>query len=162
MLEWRFGVPCEPAVQAGWRRLYPSPGQPHVGAWIVSTIVSVPTATPTVASSSRMSRSDAPFCRSSMMPSFTGISFAWRDSDGCVKCTRDLVETLRACCDVCGFAHRSDADQRRVRNSLTVLRGRASLLKTQGAYTFPRGRFRSELCAPTTVLVVHPRAHEVL
>ena len=39
-------------------------------------IVSVPTATPTVASNSRISRSDAPFCRSSMMPSFSGINFA--------------------------------------------------------------------------------------
>jgi hypothetical protein len=39
-------------------------------------MVSVPTATPTVASNSRISRSDAPFWRSSMMPSFSGINFA--------------------------------------------------------------------------------------
>ena len=39
-------------------------------------IVSVPTATSTVASNSRMSRSDAPFCRSSKMPSLRGINLA--------------------------------------------------------------------------------------
>ncbi len=39
-------------------------------------IVSVPTATSTVASNSRMSRSDAPFCRSSTMPSLSGINLA--------------------------------------------------------------------------------------
>ena len=39
-------------------------------------IVSVPTATSTVASNSRMSRSDAPFCRSSTMPPLSGINLA--------------------------------------------------------------------------------------
>jgi len=48
-------------------------------------MVSMLTATPTVASNSRISRSDAPFCRSSMMPSFIGISFACRIGDGRVN-----------------------------------------------------------------------------
>ena len=48
-------------------------------------IVSVLTATSTVASNSRISRRDAPFCRSSMMPSFIGISFACRIGDGRVN-----------------------------------------------------------------------------
>lgn len=48
-------------------------------------IVSMLTDTSTVASNSRISRSDAPFCRSSMMPSFIGISFAWRIGDGRVN-----------------------------------------------------------------------------
>ena len=39
-------------------------------------IVSMLTATSTVASSSRISLNDAPFSRSSMMPSFSGINFA--------------------------------------------------------------------------------------
>ena len=39
-------------------------------------IVSVPTATSTVASNSRISRSDAPFSRSSKMPSLSGINLA--------------------------------------------------------------------------------------
>lgn len=39
-------------------------------------IVSMLTDTSTVASSSRISRKDAPFSRSSIMPSFSGISFA--------------------------------------------------------------------------------------
>jgi hypothetical protein len=39
-------------------------------------IVSVPTNTSTVASNSRMSRSDAPFFRSSTMPSLSGMSLA--------------------------------------------------------------------------------------
>ena len=39
-------------------------------------IVSMLTDTSTVASSSRISRNDAPFSRSSTMPSFIGISFA--------------------------------------------------------------------------------------
>jgi hypothetical protein len=39
-------------------------------------IVSMLTDTSTVASSSRISRNDAPFSRSSMMPSFSGINFA--------------------------------------------------------------------------------------
>src|SRR6266567_1505227 len=48
-------------------------------------IVSMLTDTSTVASNSRISRSDAPFCRSSMMPSFIGISFACRIGDGRVN-----------------------------------------------------------------------------
>ena len=48
-------------------------------------IVSVPTATSTVASNSRISRNDAPLSRSSMMPSFIGISFACRIGDGRVN-----------------------------------------------------------------------------
>jgi hypothetical protein len=48
-------------------------------------IVSMLTATSTVASNSRISRSDAPFCRSSMMPSFIGMSFACRIGDGRVN-----------------------------------------------------------------------------
>lgn len=39
-------------------------------------IVSMLTDTSTVASSSRISRNDAPFSRSSMMPSFSGNNFA--------------------------------------------------------------------------------------
>lgn len=39
-------------------------------------IVSVPTATSTVASNSRMRRSEAPFWRNSTMPSLSGMSFA--------------------------------------------------------------------------------------
>jgi hypothetical protein len=39
-------------------------------------MVLVPTAISTVASNSRMSRSNPPFCRSSSMPSFSGINFA--------------------------------------------------------------------------------------
>lgn len=39
-------------------------------------IVSMLTDTSMVASSSRISRNDAPFSRSSMMPSFSGINFA--------------------------------------------------------------------------------------
>ena len=45
-------------------------------------MVSVPTATSTVASNSRMRRSEAPFCRSSTMPSLNGNSFARRLGDG--------------------------------------------------------------------------------
>jgi hypothetical protein len=48
-------------------------------------IVSMLTGTSTVASSSRISRNDAPFSRSSMMPSLSGINFAWRMGDGRVN-----------------------------------------------------------------------------
>ena len=59
--------------------------------------MSVPTDTPTVASNSRMSRSDAPFCRNSTIPSFMGISFACRVDDGGVKVrTASLKRCVRA------------------------------------------------------------------
>ena len=64
-------------------------------------IVSVPTATSTVASSSRIRRSDAPFCRSSMMPSFIGMSFACRFGDGVVNArAASLKRCVRAAMSV--------------------------------------------------------------
>ena len=48
-------------------------------------IVSMLTDTSTVASNSRISRRDAPFSRSSTMPSFSGISFAYRFGGGGVN-----------------------------------------------------------------------------
>jgi hypothetical protein len=48
-------------------------------------MVSVPTPTFAVASNSWISRSDAPFCLSSTMPSLKGMSFAWRIGEGGVN-----------------------------------------------------------------------------
>jgi hypothetical protein len=48
-------------------------------------IVSMLTDTSTVRSSSRISRSDAPFSRNSTMPSFSGINFAYRFGGGGVN-----------------------------------------------------------------------------
>ena len=67
-------------------------------------MVSMLTATPTVASNSRISRSDAPFCRSSMMPSFIGISFACRIGDGRVNArTASRKRCVRAAMSVRSF-----------------------------------------------------------
>jgi len=47
-----------------------------------------------------MKRRDAPFCRSSTVPSFSGISFARRLGDGGVNAQTNVSETLRVRCDV--------------------------------------------------------------
>lgn len=90
-------------------------------------IVSVLTATSTVASSSRISRSDAPFCRSSTMPFLWGISLACRVGAGGVNArTASLNRCVRAAMSA-GSLMSAAANQRRIFGSLAGQRGGASL-----------------------------------
>jgi hypothetical protein len=133
-------------------------------------MVSVPTATPMVASNSRISRSDAPFCRSSMMPSFIGIQLCvtrrwrWRE------CTPGLVEALRACCDVCDFAHTIGSGLATGRKFFSCAKGRASLIKTLSSIRLQFSHFGLALVQciwlrvvrTTEAVCLHTRMHEVL
>jgi hypothetical protein len=68
------------SAQPGAHRRFVSPAAVGLDRRSISArkraMVSGPTATPTVASNSRMRRSEPPFCRSSTMPSLNGASLA--------------------------------------------------------------------------------------
>jgi hypothetical protein len=53
-----------------------------------------------------MRRSEAPFCRTSTLPSLNGNSLALRVADGSVNVRAALVEALRARGHGGGFVHR--------------------------------------------------------